>query len=96
MPKTKVGVVERVLDRFVSSEAKILADHLHRPLEDEHGYFDVAKYILLEGEFSLLDCAYLKLAAHQNMVQETKNTILRNVLEVTKVEVTPTRRRRKV
>lgn len=87
---TKVGVIEQILHRFASTEAKILADHLHRALDD-NGYAQAAKEIFIEGHFSFLDFIYLKLAAHQNMVQDTKNVILLNVLEVTKFEDSPKR-----
>lgn len=95
MLKTKAGMLERILDRFVSPEARILADHLHRPLEDENNYFGVAREIFTEGEFSVVDFLYLRLAAQQNMVQDTKNHILLNVLEVDKLETSPMRLRRK-
>lgn len=81
---TKVGVAERILSRFASTEAKILAEHLHR-LPEENDYFGVAQEIFSEGYFSPVDYLYLRLAMHENAVVGTKANILCNVLEVTKV-----------
>ena len=93
---TKVGVVERILSRFASTEAKILAEHLHR-LPEENDYFGVAQEIFSEGYFSLVDYLYLRLAMHENATATTKTNILCNVLEVNKVQpnTAPMRARRK-
>jgi hypothetical protein len=78
---TKVGVVERILSKFASTEAKILAEHLHR-LPEENDYFVFAQELFDEGYFTPIDYIYLRLAMHENAVAGTKANILCNVLEV--------------
>jgi len=79
---TKIGMVERVISKFASTEAKILAEHLHRTPE-ENDYFGVASETFKYGYFTPVDYIYLRLAMHENATAATKTNILCNVLEVT-------------
>ena len=91
---TKIGMVERVLSKFASTEAKILAEHLHRTPE-ENDYFGVASETFKYGYFTPIDYIYLRLAMHENATAATKTNILCNVLEVNKVQPEQVKRARR-
>jgi hypothetical protein len=87
-------MVERVLSKFASTEAKILAEHLHRTPE-ENDYFGVASETFKYGYFTPIDYIYLRLAMHENATAATKTNILCNVLEVNKVQPEQVKRARR-
>ena len=91
---TKIGMVERVLSKFASTEAKILAEHLHRTPE-ENDYFGVASETFKYGYFTPIDYIYLRLAMHENATAATKTNILCNTLEVNKVQPEQVKRARR-